>query len=575
MNRKQVAGVREDRPELPGANQGQILLKELYPLSGQEILHHILDQEKAQELVRAMPYEDFFWLIKKIGEDDCLPVLELASTGQWEYLLDLEIWERDSLDIEAYVSWLKRFEEADGKRLVEWLFEEGEFLASFHFSKSLEVIVVSDKDEVYDLPEGFFSLDGTLHIRARNPDHRETLENLIRTMANVSFERYRALILGLAGVLPAETEEEMYRLRNVRLAEHGFLPREEAISIYAPLDPEALGIKDESPRETVVLEEESRALVPILPLDLAAGKNRFVQTVLGLSDLVLLDRIRLEFAGLCNQLLSADGLLLRELDILLKTCEKASGYLSLALERLSGEDMTKAEETLRHHSLLSLFRVGVGLTMKLKWEAERWIGGSWFLSSELDVDFWGEYWGGVLRGLLKKRPMYYAAYHEGEEYRDFRSLSEVGECAAALRRLMALDSLLERLSVLFPPKEGGIALSPERTFRPLIFNLWSRSVLGLEPSLSGLSLEQARDLFQRLRDEESGPPYRMSRFKETFLADLTAYTSDVEPEILGLVRETLALIWHDFEKAHQGVSLKDLDARFSTFLTISPVSSQR
>ena len=573
LNEKQVTGVREDRPGLPAANQRQIILKELYPLSGKEILDHILDQERAQALVQAMPYEDFFWLIKKVGEDDCLPILQLASTGQWEYLLDLEIWAKDRLDIEASFSWLKRLEEADGKRLAKWLLEQGEYLASFHFFKSLEVIVLSDKDEVYDLPEGFFSLDGILHIRARNPEHRETLENLITTMATINFERYRALLLGLAGVLPAETEEEIYRLRNVRLAEHGFLPREEAISIYAPLDAEALRIKEELPPETVVVEEETGELVPLLPLDLAAEKNRFVQTVFELPDPVLLDRIRLEFAGLCNQLLSADGLLLRDLDILLKICEKASGYLSLALERLCGEDMAKAKETLRHHSLLSLFRVGFGLATKLKWEAERWIGGSWFLSSELGVDFWGEYWGGVLTGLLRKRPMYYTGYREGEEYRDFQSLSEIAECAAALRHLMALDSLLDRLSALFPPKDGEMALSSEVTFRPLIFNFWGRSVLDLAPSFSGIDLEQARGLFQKLRDEDVGPPYRMSRFKETFVSDLTAHISDAEPEILTLVRETLTLIWLEFEKAYQGVSLKDLDTRFSTFVTINPAFS--
>ena len=33
--------------------------------------------------------------------------------------------------------------------------------------------------------------------------------------------------MGLSGVAPAEVEEEMYRRRNVRLSEDGFLPYEE------------------------------------------------------------------------------------------------------------------------------------------------------------------------------------------------------------------------------------------------------------------------------------------------------------------------------------------------------------
>ncbi|PQP33594.1 hypothetical protein C6A37_12120, partial [Desulfobacteraceae bacterium SEEP-SAG9] len=57
---------------------------------------------------------------------------------------------------------------------------------------------------------------------------------------------YQNVLLESSSIIPAELEEEAYRLRNVRLGEKGFLPFDEAISIYQPLSPDDLenqGIK--------------------------------------------------------------------------------------------------------------------------------------------------------------------------------------------------------------------------------------------------------------------------------------------------------------------------------------------
>ena len=122
---------------------------------------------------RTLPNEDFFWLIKKIGEDECLPLLEMASEVQWQYILDLELWRKDCLDMESTATWIKRLETADCQRFVRWMFSEGESFAFLHFSKQIEVFVLERKDEVRDFPEGFFSLDGVFYIRVIDPAYRE------------------------------------------------------------------------------------------------------------------------------------------------------------------------------------------------------------------------------------------------------------------------------------------------------------------------------------------------------------------------------------------------------------------
>ena len=542
------------------------LVRDLHALPSSKILNRILEADRPGELVQGLTSEDFFWLIKKVGNDDCLPLLELASIDQWEYLLDLEIWRKDRLDMDNTSLWMKQLQQADCSRLVRWLFSEGEDLGFYHFFRTVEVVVVTSEDEIYDLPEGFFSIDGVFYIRAIDSEYQDTIESIIREMASEDFNRYQAFLHGIAGVLPAEMEEEMYRLRNVRLAEHGFLPYEESLKIYAPLNPEDLATEKRPSLPGIFLDDGGMAMVPVSHLYHVDSRNMLSETLFRSTDPLFLERLRLEFAGLCNQVLSADSVMVHEVDVLIKTCRKAGGYLNLTLEKLCGKDISSAEKLLKDHPLESLFRVGFGLVLKLKWEAERWLKGGWFLSQGLDPAFWGEHWGGILSGLIEKRPRFYVGLEE-EEYRDFEWLSELGACMKVLRGLMVLDGLMERLTELYP-FDSVLTKSPEMTFHSLIFNLWGRILLKMAPSFSGLSLEQAKDLFHLLRAGTTKPPYDMSGFEEVFIQDFMVYVSNSEPEATSILKETLALIWQEFCNEYQWISVNDLDGRYSKYITI-------
>lgn len=564
--------VPDKRVEEPLLADRRIIARELTTLSGTEILDRILGHENPKKIVQDMPSEDFFWLIKKVGDDDCLPLLELASQDQWTYLLDLEIWRKDHLYVEHTSLWLKRLQQAQPMALVRWLLSQGQSLAFHYLYKNIQ-LVIKENDEDIDLANGFFSLDGVFYIRVIDPRYRDTIENILREMAHEDSVRYQALLLGLAGLLPAEAEEEMYRLRNVRLAEHGFLPYEEAISVYAPLDIEALG--NEKAKEssgTSIDDKETRALAPLSPLYHAGTENILAMAISEITDPIFLDRLRLEFAGLCNQVLSADGILAQELQVLIKTCRKAAGYLNLALERFCGKDVASALKLLSGHSLVSIFRVGFGLALKVKWEAERWIKTSWFRAQGLDYDFWGEHWGGMLSGILEKRPHFYVGPHqEGEEFRDFQWLSDLGDSLKVLRRLMVLDALLEPIAKQYPVDQDLIE-STELTFHPLIFNFWARTLLKLEPSFSGISLSHARALLRQLRSGKKRPPYPMDGFEDTFIQFFMSYASGSDKEAASILKETLSLIWKEFCEEYKWVSTRDLSGKYSRFFSITPSS---
>jgi hypothetical protein len=94
--------------------------------------------------------------------------------------------------------------------------------------------------------------------------------------------------------------------------------------------------------------------------------------------------------------------------------------------------------------------------------------------------------------------------------------------------------------------------------------------LDLQPSFSGLSLEQAKTLLMRLRAGEEKPPYVMPGFEEVFVKNFMSYALNADPEAASILRDSLSLIWHEFREEYEWVILDELDARYSKFISILP-----
>jgi len=546
-------------------------LSEMAHMSGSQVLNRILELEEAREVVQALSPQDYYWLIKKVGEDDCLPLLELGHSRQWHHVMDLELWQKDRLDLDQASEWMKRLQLANTVELAKWLYTEGQHFAYYYFFKMLDVRIIRH-DDVVDVPEGFFSFDGVFYVKPRDPELQETLQKVLEAMASMDLERYHTLLLGLSGVLPAELEEEMFRLRNVRLAEYGFLPFDEAMSIYSGLPPETLTMAETESKEGVVTveDEDVRSIIPLSPFYHTQDRTMLAQVASRIHDEGFLDRLRLEFAGLCNQILSAEGLRVDHFDVLIKTCRRAAGYVNVALEKLSKRDIVLAENLLRKNSLFHVFRVGFGLALRVKWETERWLKDSWFRRAGFPLSFWGERWGAVLGGLVEKKPLYYVGdKEEGELYRDFESPEEIEEVHLISMGCRVMDRVLEKVAETVELGEV-IREEPDITFHVILFNIWAHHILGHELTADPLSMEEARSFFHRIRGKNRSRPYKMPGFREQFVAYFATLNPLLEQQDLTFLQHTLSALWEEFLQEYQWVHIDDLDARFSRLVKIRP-----
>ncbi len=540
--------------------------KGLLSLSSGELLKRVLDSENPGEVVRKMPAEDFFWIVKRIGEEESLTLLELAGEDQWQYLVDLDAWRKDTLSPEKAMDWMKLLAEADPERFSTWVLTEARNFLSLILFRTAEVII-KDADDAEDLPGDWFTLDGRFYIKALNEEDQETLERLLSTLGKNDHDLYQELLFTLAAVIPSEVEEELYHFRNSRIAEHGFLPFEEAIAVYAPLD--AGFLEDEKPPllpgHLTAGEEDTS--IPTLPLAQVESGNLFSQAFSRLEEASSRDRVSLEFADLVNQLIVAANLPeISDPDILVYSCRQAAGYLNVTLERLCGRDMDKAEKLLRNHTLLALFRTGYGFAVALKLKTRKWRAESWFFKRGLKNAFWGTPWGETLDGLLMERPHFFNGPVNAEPFKEFADIQELDDAEKQLHMLQSLDRLLTRLSPA--DMDAHIRPSGENTVHSMILTRWAHKILGEEPSFAPLSRADAARFFHTAREKEQHVPYRMASYREVFIADFMEGAPDFEPEASAALTSALETIWEDFTGEYENIAAKDLEGRYSPFLRI-------
>ncbi len=546
----------------------------------------ILQAPQPAALVHSFAAEELHFLIHDIGVDDALPLLSLASNRQWEYLLDMETWRRDRLDYPATTRWLKRLLKADPDRLVRWCFDEKSDFLELYLFRNIDVRIRESDETPSDLGDGYFSDDDTYYVRlvdypvstpaeAQEKARRDALlGELLRRLSREDHPRYQALLMEAVGVIPAQAEEELYRLRTVRLAEKGFLPFHEAIGVYQPLRPADLATRKRKtlrPPQT----ESGQLPVPRLAADFLEGDNLFVRALKAIDDPVVLAQLQEELAGLCNQIVTADQRAIRGRDQLGAVVAKASGYLSIGLELTADERPAQrhssAAALLRRHALADLFRIGIAGVLDLHWQATRWQRTSWCGTRKIDLTFWDEAWLGLLGGLLIDRPQYYDPALTGTNYRDFRTAAEIERTAQGLNRIMALDDLFMAL----PTPSAALAGIRFLTYKNLLLTLWARQWLTLpavadEPSGIAIALADFIPFYRWLWTDQDGRRTIGDQRKRDFLDRLAAATGDVPSDLGDRLGAVFGALFDELERELAPVRSGNLDPRYVQLFLIKP-----
>jgi len=562
--------------------------RRIMALEPERALDAIAEHPYPVTLIQSFSEEDLYFFINHIGIDDALPVLAIASNEQWQYLVDMEVWRRDQPDDTALTHWLERLLKADPDRFTHWIIHEQRDLLEYYLFRNIEVHIREYEQDPAEVGEEFFSEDQTHYIRLRKQtsddpqaqamkDRRDTLIlDLLKRVAVIDVQLYQHILLESSVVIPAEAEEEMLRLRSVRMAEKGFLPFDEAIGVYQPLNVADLLKRQRKPSGFDGRQVESYPL-RMASIPLTEASNLFVRTLAGIQDQASLQQLQTEFAGLCNQVISADQNMVREKTDLTQVVDKVSGYISLGLEKIGAEatdqDPYRSANMIQTYLLADIFRVGYGCALSLKWQADKWRHESWFQQTGLPLGFWGEAWLGILGGLLIKKPLFFDNYASGALYREFGDLNDISRTQTSLDQIIAMDHLLSLMSLdLTATPKGGFF-----TYANLLLTLWANHYLGQSRDAKApqpISLKRFRRFFDALWENKNAPRRISNAMRENFLNWLAHRTTLATFEITERLGPSLEALFQMVENELGSVAARDLDPRYIYLFLLKPTEGQ-
>lgn len=551
-------------------------------LSGREALNAILDHPQPRALVHSFAEEDLFFLIHLIGPEDALDLIALASNRQWEYLLDVETWEKDRVDFSALTRWLNLLLTADPKRLTDWMSEERPDLLEYYLFRTIDVAVREHDQDPSDFGDGFLTCDDVYYVRLPDEEdghpaepeekllQKEFLSRLLDYLAARDHVFYQQTLLMSRQVIPAESEEEAFRLKTVRLSEKGMPSFEEAVGVYQPIRPDQ--VKQRKKRLPHRRRIDEMVPAPIQPVSLMEGASPFSRALSRITAADLLEPLQVEFAGLCNRLIAADGRPVRSREDLATIVRKACGYISMGLERLIGDGagdgpaekdkLSRYAAYIRAYPLVDLFRAGYGLAAELQTQARSWRKTAWFINSRLPLTFWGERLTGVIGGLLLKRPRFYDPGLSSGHYREFAALSDIVQTREALLEAMGFDSLLGRM----PAAARDISKTRPVTFQNLLLTLWARCRLGMNDWAIPIPAKQFQPFFDGMWDVAEAPSPQTPNIRESIKTDFLNWLSEVSgspaPDISQRLGRALEAMFHEIEEQMALVLGQPLNPRY-------------
>lgn len=424
----------------------QAQLASVLQVPWKERMNVIMQSESARELVQALPAEEVFWMVKQRGIEDSLPVIARTTHEQFQYLVDLDCWQRDQFLPENCLSWYRVLGRCNIAKVLEWFEQADESLLVAGLKQFVSIHKIEEESDYSEEYEAMppCTLDGINYFKFTSEEAQVVLLPLFKVLLNNEAALFQTLIEGIIWDSRIEAEEDALHWRQSRSAENGFPLFDEAIGIYQPL-----GSHERQELMAADRDDIPHSMPPGGPLQVryALAEDRlpvFLRRVLPGLDAEQLERFEQVLITTANKVMVADCREVRDLDDVRHALRKTAGLVSIGLEHLSSGDPVVARTLAAQQHPETLFRCGYSLVNEIAARVRHHAGAIWIGDMPRFMSFYGTPLADTALGLVRSRPLLYeglVAQHSSL-YRDFESLSDVEAAAGAVEHLIAADRLL-------------------------------------------------------------------------------------------------------------------------------------
>ena len=397
---------------------------EFHALTGSGKLDWLLSLPDPRASIQALPAEELVFLLDEIGLSDGAELFGLASARQLQVIVDLMAWRRDDLDKRSFAH-LLAVAVAAGDDVVDRFLvaQEDGVLTSFLFGHCRIFEGFEDAEEgapqdwdVFSAPDGHMQIAVDAMDTAVGPI-RVIVDSLFRT----SIERGRRVLRALRWELPMSLLEDLHETRGRRLGDLGMLPRDEAVEIFAFVDPETArgeieqrlsGLGDVQPAMLRPYLPDAEPDAPSERTDLAlrgAPEPVFLAAAAALLPVAEAARVQTALCFAAYRLQAALAEHMADTEALRLHARWALCTIDLGLRFAARESVERGAVLLTTEPVERLFTIGHGQIVLLHHRAvalRRRLGGANRASLLDGAD------GAIVRGLLRPLPMWPARADE-------------------------------------------------------------------------------------------------------------------------------------------------------------------
>ncbi len=432
-------------------------------------LDAMLEEVDGRALVASIAAEDVYATIIDVGLADSTEIVQLATGEQFRTFVDLAAWQKDRIDPLEALHWLRAARGDSDEEFIKKLQALDIELVELIFKKLTLIHDLEENPDVntegvtMETPEGKFLIEFTVD----GADEAALRRLSFDLMTHNPFELARFLE-AVRWELPSELEEVAFQFRQARLQDLGFPTLEEAVKVFAWVDPDKF-------------ERASTTEVALAPTN---GHVDLVGAAFRGLGAIERQNLEMEVRGMVNAVLVAEAAEPGDPAAVRRYSEYVRDHLDLAIEHCTGGDASAASDLVRDRSLKELFQIGFSLTLRLKRQVEK-------LAKEEGAKF-GDTWlaldeeTAVLSALLRRRPLK-ALKVPGAEPVPFRSKRELAEVETVLNRVRIQRRIFSTL--LGPSPADSIArfgvslaeLSPQRLFAAVVARAEIDAMVVVEP----------------------------------------------------------------------------------------------
>jgi len=500
--------VIKDFDELPIKKRIDIILNK----RGKEREKLIIQSRDAKRIVQSLPEEEIFFTIKEIGEKDAVSIISLTSPRQMQYLLDIELWKRNQLDIKEGLNWLSIIAECGWDKIKEWIRTVDPDLIVTLLKKYIKVYKIDiDKyiEEIDKFPS--FTLDNIYFIEFKDIDSESILSNILRVINEEYRGLYITLMEAIRWEIDAEIEEEALRWRNTRLSEKGFPELDEALNVYRYINLDIEKFSTKRYEEVGIIR-----IPPQYPLLFQESSAFIYNTLTNITDNSVIGRLKSELAYLSNKVLIADCLDISNIENIEKTVKKVSNYLNIGLEYMSNKDIKNSIEILTNRWMEHIFQIGYSLILKLKLRAKRELNERWGENIDIGINLLDSPVEEIIRGIIKKRPLFFS-----NDYREFKSIDDIMIVKDYIKKMEYIERLF--IDILAFPIENFSSLrtSEDVKWSSILITLFANLILKDKYTFGSITLDELKTLLIKVFEKKKGE--LLKRVKDDVKKDFIQY----------------------------------------------------